>query len=90
MQLEERLNWLLANHLALWQKRPLIFLRAVQKSCLIVGDRIESNIGFGRLQGMKTALVLICNASNVEADHLPQRIRPVSILGSIAQLRRYI
>ncbi|GAF21314.1 phosphoglycolate phosphatase [Bacillus sp. JCM 19047] len=53
----------------------LDFLRAVPKSCLIVGDRIESNIGFGRLQGMKTALVLICNASNVEADHLPQRIR---------------
>lgn len=68
----------------------LNYLQTVPSSCLIVGDSLESDIGLGRMQGMKTALVLTGNASKAEVDRLPQRRRPDYILSSIAELRRYV
>ncbi len=68
----------------------LSYLQRSPASCLIVGDSLESDIGLGRMQGMKTALVLTGNASKEEAESLPARRRPDFILSSIAELRRYV
>ncbi|WP_059102574.1 HAD-IIA family hydrolase [Shouchella shacheensis] len=57
------------------------------KHCLIVGDSMESDIALGRLQGMKTALVLTGNTTEEALTHVPERRQPDAVFESIADLR---
>jgi arabinose operon protein AraL len=55
-------------------------------SCLMVGDRPETDVRMGATAGMDTALVL---TGVTRADRLPTADRPTYVLGSVAELERF-
>lgn len=68
----------------------LDYLQTPASRSLIVGDSLESDIGLGRMQGMRTALVLTGNTSLAEANMLPPKRKPDYIIDSLADIRRYL
>ncbi|MGN7284531.1 MULTISPECIES: HAD-IIA family hydrolase [Shouchella] len=68
----------------------LTYVQAPAEKCLIVGDSLESDIGLGRMQGMKTALVLTGNTRKEAVELLPPKRQPDYVLNSIDDLRGYL
>lgn len=74
-------SWLMAE-------AALDRLRLEPDRCLVIGDSLESDIAFGRMFGMKTALVLTGSASRAEAE--AARRKPDYIWESIAELEQVL
>ncbi|MDG5787844.1 HAD-IIA family hydrolase [Evansella sp. AB-P1] len=55
--------------------------------CMIIGDSLESDIAMGKLQGMKTTLVLSGNTSTDMIDSVHKKRRPDYIVESIFDVR---
>ena len=73
-------SWLMAE-------AALSRLQFEPEKCLMIGDSLESDIGFGRMFGMQTALVLTGSASAADAE--AARHKPDFIWESIASWKRY-
>lgn len=54
--------------------------------CLMIGDRLETDIGGARAAGLRTALVLTGVASREDADAAPEELRPDHVVGTIPEL----
>jgi ribonucleotide monophosphatase NagD (HAD superfamily) len=61
-------------------------LRLPADACLMVGDRMETDILMGQQAGMATVLVLTGVTQREDLDHAP--VQPDYVLESIAELPR--
>ena len=59
------------------------------KDTLVVGDRYETDILFGKNAGVKTALVLTGITSRKDLKSLPKKLHPDYVLQSVAGLSRF-
>ena len=59
------------------------------KDTLVVGDRYETDILFGKNAGAKTALVLTGITSKKDLKRVPKKLRPDYVLQSVAELARF-
>ncbi len=59
------------------------------KDTLVVGDRYETDILFGKKAGVKTALVLTGITSRKDLQKIPKRLHPDYVLQSVADLTRF-
>lgn len=58
------------------------------QQCLMIGDRLETDIGGARAAGLRTALVLTGVASRSDAESAPEALRPDHVAETIPQLAR--
>lgn len=58
-------------------------LQLKAEQCIVIGDSLESDIAMGKLQGMKTALVLTGNTSRKQLEGILERHKPDYVIDSI-------
>lgn len=57
-----------------------------REECLMIGDRLETDIGGARAVGLQTALVLTGVASRADAEAAPEALRPDLVVETIPDL----
>lgn len=56
------------------------------QQCLMIGDRLETDIGGARAAGIRTALVLTGVATRADAEAAPEELRPDHVVETIPDL----
>lgn len=57
-----------------------------REECLMIGDRLETDIGGARAVGLRTALVLTGVATRADAESAPEEQQPDLVVGTIPDL----
>ena len=63
---------------------------AMTEDCVVVGDRLDTDILAGKRAGMKTVLVLTGVTSEAEAGNAPEEVQPDVVIHSLPELLEWI
>jgi HAD superfamily hydrolase (TIGR01450 family) len=59
---------------------------ASRDECLVIGDRLDTDIAIGRRVGARTALVLTGVSTREEAERAPEQMRPDVVWETLAEM----